>query len=58
MVVLTEHPSLHAPKGRLNQQTREINGAWQVTAVLLLASFVVENVLFANIWEVPVKLLS
>jgi hypothetical protein len=29
--------------GRLNQQVRYTNGAWQVAAVVLLSSFVVEN---------------
>jgi hypothetical protein len=45
-------------KGRFNQEVRERNGAWRVTAVLLLSALAVENILCANIWEVLVKLLS
>jgi hypothetical protein len=33
-------------------------GRWQVAAVLLLSSFVVENILLTNMWKVLVKPLS
>lgn len=58
MVVHTGHPSPHTRKGRFNQQVRGRNGAWQVTAVLLLSSLVIEDILLANTWGVLVKLLS